>query len=380
MLKRILFLIIICVLLFPFDIIVVSAEENNIDATVNEIIENLDLNSLNDWLTQIIHGKDLNEILTNMVKGGFVSNEELSSIVVGYFKSSFTPLVTLFIQLFSIILICSILSSLKPDNNQLKEIIFLVCYCAIGVAIFGLSIKSINSVKGIITSLSMQIESVFPILLTVMTAIGAKTSVAVYQPLCAGVVTIISSIINGLLLPIVEINACLAVGESLNERFSLKKFSIFLGDVFKWIVGITIAIFSFFSVVKSITAAVYDNMSIRALKYTIANSFPLVSGFAKEGVDVVLTSAILIKNAIGGVAIILLFFALLAPFFEILLLSLFFKFMQAICEPIADNRIIHLLSSFAKIVGMLATLLIMIFVLYFVILILVIVAQNGLVL
>ena len=91
-------------------------------------------------------------------------------------------------------------------------------------------------------------------------------------------------------------------------------------------------------------------------------------------------SAILIKNAIGGVAIILLFFALLAPFFEILLLSLFFKFMQAICEPIADNRIIHLLSSFAKIVGMLATLLIMIFVLYFVILILVIVAQNGLVL
>jgi len=83
---------------------------------------------------------------------------------------------------------------------------------------------------------------------------------------------------------------------------------------------------------------------------------------------------------VGSLSIILLFFALLSPFLEVLLLSLFLKLLPALCEPIADNRITQLLLNFSKVIGMLATLLIMIFIIYFIVLFLVIMAQNGLVL
>ena len=382
MFKKTLFLMLFISLIIPcgFDIVRAEEADNNIDDTVNEIIENLDLDSLSDWLMQIFNSGDLNEIISRVMKGEFLSGEELQNAILKSFKSSVTPLMKVFVQLFSIILICSILSAIRPDNGQLSEIIFLVCYCGVGTVTFTLCIQSINAISEIIDGLVTQIDGVFPILLTILSAIGAKNSVAVYQPLCAGVVTIIVFIIKRLLFPLVEVSACLSLGSALSERISLKKFSSFLSDLYKWIIGITITIFSFFSIVKSISAGAYDNMSIRALKYTIGNSFPLISGFAKEGVDVILTSAVLIKNSIGSIAIILLFFALLSPFVEIILLNLFLKFMQAICEPITDGRIIQMLSSFTKVVGMLATLLIMIFILYSVVLILVVIAQNGLVL
>ena len=381
MFKRLIFLAVFIILIIPCGFSVVNAEDsNNIDSTVNEIIDNLDLNSLEDWLSQLFEAGELKDVLLKVMKGQFLSSEELQATVLNYLRSNVAPLMIVFVQLFSIMLICGILSSIKPDNGQVQEIVFLVCYCGIGVLSFSICIKSIKSVNEVINGLSTQIECIFPILLTILSAIGAKSSVAVYQPLCAGVVAIIVLIIQQLLFPLVEACACLSLGASLSERFSLKKFTSFLGDLFKWVIGIIIAIFSFFSVVKSISAAAYDNMSIRALKYTIGNSFPLISGFAKEGVDVVLTSAVLIKNSIGSVAIILLFFALLSPFIEVLLLTLFFKFMQAVCEPIADARILQMLNGFSKVIGMLATLLAMVFILYFVILILIISAQNGLVL
>ena len=105
----------------------------------------------------------------------------------------------------------------------------------------------------------------------------------------------------------------------------------------------------------------------------------MLGGFTKEGIDVIITSSVLIKNAIGGIAIVLLFLACLSPFIKIVVFSLFLKFLSGIIEPFADTRITQLLSSFAKIVTMLATLLLMIFIVYCINFLLLIGAQSALI-
>ena len=203
MFKRLIFLAIFIILIIPCGFSVVNAEDgNNIDSTVNEIIDNLDLNSLEDWLSQLFEAGELKDVLLKVMKGQFLSSEELQATVLNYLRSSVAPLMIVFVQLFSIMLICGILSSIKPDNGQVQEIVFLVCYCGIGVLSFSICIKSIKSVNEVINGLSTQIECIFPILLTILSAIGAKSSVAVYQPLCAGVVAIIVLIIQLLQLRI----------------------------------------------------------------------------------------------------------------------------------------------------------------------------------
>ena len=380
MIKKILILFVFVSSFFPFVgyVYADSNVENNLDTAINDIVEVLDLSSLNEWLSSIFEGENITETINKAIKGEYFTTEQLLKAMTASFKSSLLPLKKIFIQLLSIIIICSVLTAIRPNNGQIKDVIFLVCYLSICLSLFTLVINSISKVKNVIVSVSSQIDGIFPIILTIMTALGAKSPVTVYQPIYLSISTLILGIINKILFPIITIMSAIALLASLNEKFSLKRFFLFMGDAFKWIVGITVTVFSFLGIVKSLSASSYDTFSIRALKYTIGNSFPLIGGFAKEGIDVVLTSAILIKNALGTISIILLFFVLLTPFLEILLLSLFLKFLSAICEPIADNRIIQLLTNFSKVISLLATLLIMIFIIYFLVLLLVILAQNGL--
>ena len=380
MLKKILILIAFVFILFPFNNTVYadSSVESNLDETVSEILETLDLSSLTEWLSSIFEEQNITDTVIKVLKGEYFSTEELLNALSSSLKASFSPLSAIFVQLLSIIIICSVLTSIRPDAGQVKDIIFLVCYISVCLSLFTLVINSIEKVKSVIENLSLQIDGAFPVILTIMTALGAKSPITVYQPIYLSISTLIMSIINKILFPIIGILACIALLASLNEKFSLIKFFSFMCDLFKWIIGITVTVFSFIGIVKSVSASTYDTFSIRALKYTIGNSFPLIGGFAKEGIDVVLTSAILIKNAIGSISIILLFFALLTPFLEVILLSLFLKFLSAVCEPIADSRIIQLLTNFSKVISMLATLLIMVFIIYFLVLLLVVLAQNGL--
>lgn len=379
--KKLIILLTLLIFLAPcYKVYAEGTNENNLDQAVNDVIEGMDLTPLEDWLHKIFNVENVKEVIIQAIKGEYLSIEEMGNALKGSLKSVLGSLSALFMQVLSIIVICSVLSSIRPDNGQIKDLIFLVCYCSVCLSVFTVVTRSIARTKETINELSAQIDGVFPIALTIMSALGAKSSSTVYQPLYIGVSTLFSGIIKNVLFPIVEVCACVALFSSLGERFSLKKFLLFLSDAFKWIVGITVTVFSFLSIIKSISASTYDSFSIRALKYTIGNSFPLISGFAKEGIDVVFSSAILIKNAVGSLSIILLFFALLSPFLEVLLLSLFLKLLPALCEPIADNRITQLLLNFSKVIGMLATLLIMIFIIYFIVLFLVIMAQNGLVL
>ena len=90
----------------------------------------------------------------------------------------------------------------------------------------------------------------------------------------------------------------------------------------------------------------------------------------------VIASGILIKNAIGGVALTVIFGALVAPFISVLSFSLSLKLVSAIIQPFADSRICDLIFSFSKIITLLCVLLIMVFVVYFITVFLIICTQN----
>jgi hypothetical protein len=51
--------------------------------------------------------------------------------------------------------------------------------------------------------------------------------------------------------------------------------------------------------VQGITSASIDGISIRATKYAISNSIPIVGGFLRDGFDIVIAGSVLIKNAVG---------------------------------------------------------------------------------
>lgn len=377
---RLLFLaVFILLFLFPSAVVKAYAEDSfeGLEEIIIELVNGLDLTSLEEYFSSIFSGEKLKEVILLALKGEYLEMENTFSLLPSLIKNNLAPFISIFFSLLSVVVVCSVIAALKPKNDGLGDLIFMVCYIGIAVVVFSEVNVIIKSVSSVINKINLQTQSVFPIILTLLSAGGAKTSAVVYQPICVFLSGGVMMVITKLLLPMVSIIVVISMISSLSERFSLNKLLEFFTHSFKWIIGIIIAIFSVFTTVKGITASTYDGLSLRALKYAIGSSFPIISGFAKEGVDLVLTASILIKNAVGSVGIFLIFYTLLTPFLQVGIFSLSLKLLSAVTEPISDSRISTMINNLSKSVNLLATVLVMVFVVYFLTIILIIATQSG---
>ena len=84
---------------------------------------------------------------------------------------------------------------------------------------------------------------------------------------------------------------------------------------------------------------------------------PFVGGYLSDGFDLILSSSVLIKNAVGATGLMLLLATVAVPIIKIVILIFGFKLTSAILEPIADSRISSFIFSVSKALNMLVACL-----------------------
>ena len=357
--------IIICLnYIFPSYSVVVYAEddekslEEQLSETVSDQLSGLDLSkienvfmNLSEDQFSIIGSASYKDKLNKILSGEFSSNEKsiFASILNLVFDDvlSFVPLLTTIII---VAIICGFLTSLKSDSSgsSIADIIHFVCYSIIITVVFSAIISVITSSGKVIGSLQTQMEVIFPVLLTLMTAIGATSSVAIYQPAVALLSGSIMEIFSSVLMPIFIFTLVFNVISNLTSTVKLNKFTKFFQSTFKWIIGIIFTVFMAFLAIKGITASTYDGVSVRTAKYAIRSYVPILGGYLSEGFDVILSASVLIKNAIGASGLLIMFASILTPIVKILVLILILKLAAGILEPLTDARISDFLYSVSK--------------------------------
>ena len=218
--------------------------------------------------------------------------------------------------------------------------------------------RLITSTSNTIQLIKTQMEVVFPILLTLMTAIGETASVAVYQPAVAFLSSFIMQIFASVLMPLFIFMIVFTIVSNISTNVKLEKFTKFFGSAFKWITGTVFTIFMAFLAIQGITASTYDGVSIRTAKYAIRSYVPLLGGYLSEGFDVILSSSMLIKNGVGASALVLMFASVVSPIVQIAVFSLVLKLAAAILEPLTDSRVSEFIFTVGKTLTYLATMII----------------------
>ena len=145
---------------------------------------------------------------------------------------------------------------------------------------------------------------------------------------------------------------------------------------FKWIIGLVATVFSLFLTVKGLNSGVYDGISLRALKYTVNSSVPLVGGILRDGLDLILASGILVKNALGFLAIFIIFGVIIQPILEIVSVTLALKLVSAVLEPLNDARVVSFINSVSSVVNFIIASVIIVALMYVVLIILAICSSQ----
>lgn len=347
---------------------------------VQKLLEALDTEELEAYLATLpqYEGSDLKEMLASIVTGDFsLDYSSLWQSVLALVWEEGKVMLPAFAVILAVTLLCGILNSAKNGflKSTMTDIIHFAAYLSVGAVLLSVLISVLQAGFSAIGSMQRQMQIIYPILLTLMAASGGAVSAGIYRPAVAFLSSAVCEMFTAVVLPTSVVVIVLAFVGSLSDEVKTSKLGDFFKSVNKWLIGLALGLLGIFLTVQGITAAQYDGISLRAAKYLVSGSVPIVGGFLSGGLDLVLAGSALIKNAVGSFAVFLLFGAILRPVLLFAAFQLFLRLSAAVAEPVG-GRISAFLSRLASDCGFFLAGLCCIAFLYFLTLIL-LVCSTG---
>ncbi|MCH5301131.1 MAG: stage III sporulation protein AE [Ruminococcus sp.] len=359
--KKVLLLFIIVsaiVLLFALTGTSVYAEEEvNLNENISNLLNELDLSELQKYLDEnedsflYKYGNTAKEIVEYLIHGNLNTDYSgyLNELLNILFKNVIS-LIPAFATVVAIALLSAVVSAAEGNilGKSTSKIVHLACYALIILIIASMLTGIIADCIASINRIKKQIEIITPILATLTVLTGGTSSAAIYQPsaifLSGGAVEIISGFIFPATIAVIVLNLL----SKLNHQMSFSGVTTLLKSIMKWVIGITVTVFSIFITLQSSASSLFDGIFFKATKYAVSNSVPIVGNFLSSGFDMLMSAGILIKSSVGMCGIIMLLFEVIGPIILLAAFSLILKFVGAIVQPIGEDTLFKLLSDLSK--------------------------------
>lgn len=345
-----------------------TAIESELTETVNEQLSGIDFNGFQTILDnmteeqiELFGASSFTGKLTKLLTSDFSSGEtNLVGQVLGLFFDEILAFIPLLATICAVAILCSFISNLrvKTNDKSVADIVHFVCFGIVIVVLSASVFQLVNMTRELLNSLQAQMQVVFPIMLTLLAGLGGVVSVSVYQPMVAVLVSGVMQIFNYVVFPLFICTFVFLIVGNLSATVKLNKFISFFKSSFKWVVGTVMTLFFTFLTIQGISAGSFDGVSVKTAKYAIKSYVPVVGGYLSDGFNLIMSSSILIKNAVGVAGLFLLFATIIIPVLKIAIFSLGLKLSSAIIEPISDSRISDFVYTVGKTMGYLvATIL-----------------------
>lgn len=331
--------------------------ESEINQSISDLLEDLDLSELQKYLDEhsesylFNFGDTAKDIIEYLIHGnlgtdygGYLS--ELFSII---FKNVIS-LIPAFASVTAVALLSAIVSAAEGSimSKSTSKVVHLACYSFIILILSSMLAGIVSDCIMCINSVRKQIEIITPILATLTVLTGGTSAAAIYQPsaifLSGGAVEIVSGFIFPATIAVIVLNFL----SKLNPQMSFSGITAFVKSILKWVIGITVTVFSIFITAQSSASSLFDGIIFKATKYVVSNSVPIVGNFLSSGFDMLTSAGLLIKSSVGICGIILLLIELIEPIITLAAFSLILKLVGAIVQPIGENTLYSLLADLSK--------------------------------
>ncbi len=329
-----------------------DAAQEELDKRVEEMLGQLDLRAFEEYLQTLEGGSgaSVSDRLLEYLRGADIDYASFGERLVGVLFAKVTELIPAFACIAAITLLSGLISSLKSGTigNASGEMIFLITYAAALIPLLGVLTEAFRVSMRSMSEMRTQMQIVYPLMLTLMSASGSSVSAAVCRPAVAFFSTGIVSVIERVVLPVTVAIVLFTMAGRLTNELKIGKFTAFFKSINKWIIGVCVSAFGIFFTLQGITTATYDGVIRRATKYAIGNGIPIVGGFLSGGFDLAVAGGVLIKNSLGSMSIFLLISVLFEPIVLLIAVNLMLRLTSAITQPFGDSRISDFLGETAE--------------------------------
>ena len=304
----------------------------------------------------------------SLINGEYITGDSFLSSVFSLLWDGLLDFLPIIASIIAISILGGMVGNLKPNSGgkSIGNIVHFVTYGVVIVFLGATLVELIALTSKTLTSLKSLMDMIFPVLLTLLTAVGGSVSVGLYQPAIALLGNIFISLITYFLMPLFIFSIVFSIVGNLSNNVKLDKFVAFLQGTFKWSIGLLFTLFLGFITIQGISASAVDGLSIRTAKYTIKSYVPIVGGYVSDGLSIIMASSMLIKNAVGTAGLLLILFSVISPVISLILFMLSLRFMAGIIEPVGDRKTANFVSDISKSMSMLIALIVAVSFMYMV--------------
>jgi len=353
----ILILLLLCIIVGFFSPSSAVAEESGQPISPDELLSALDYSSLVEYFNGLpdenkaLLGGSVEEFLSRSVSGeNTISLSNLFECLGESIKSSVIKFLPMTATVIALLICFSLLSGINGElfSKPMEEVVSLGGVLTVSVYVLCQAYYLISSISTFSERISQLSESVFPILLTIISSIGAKTTVGLYSSTVGIFLNVIVSLITNVVIPAAIISLVISIVSSISNVVKLDNTGKFVSDFATGLVRTLFFSFFAFLSVQGIVVNVSDSISMRLSKFALSKYVPIIGGYLSDGFNYLIAGSIVIKNSIGLTAICLLFVEFLPLYFSIVLFNLSLKLTSAIAEPLNQNAVSNFLNKTVK--------------------------------
>ena len=364
----------ICSLFWTKNISAVELKQNQSFQEDQELEEKEALELAEEVLLEEIQMEEIQRTLDELVGKGKISlKEEIKKIMQGedpiskaavqeflqsFFLSFWKREKENFIRIITLLFLAAVLSNFTIffEKDQIGDIGFYILYLVIFTMSMNfyseLSESLLGKLKGLTEFMKVLAPSYF---LAVAAANGTATAAVFYQ----GILFLIWGIewlMVSMLLPMADFYVLLQMLNALSKEEMLSRMSELLKEGIEWALKTMVGVVAGLQMIKNLVAPVLDELKKNVIGRA-ASAIPGIGNTVNVATELILTSALLVKNSLGVAMLMILVLTGAGPVLYYAGLSLSYRFIAAVFQPISDKRVIGCIVTMGEGIGLLLRIL-----------------------
>jgi stage III sporulation protein AE len=244
-------------------------------------------------------------------------------------------------------IICAVLQNLmssfeKSSAGQLAHSVTYLVLITLAIGSFSIAV---NAGREVVDTMVTFMQALTPVLLTLLVAVGGLASAAIFSPVILATLSIFGTLIKDIVLPLLFFVAILGIAGNLSERFKVSNLADLLKTAAMGLMGVFSTIFLGVLAIQGVAGAVGDSVTFRTAKFSVDAFVPVVGGMLSDALEAVLSSSLLLKNAVGIAGVAVIGTVMVVPLLKIISLAFIYKLAGALIQPIGSGQMVDCLNS-----------------------------------
>ena len=223
-------------------------------------------------------------------------------------------------------------------NSKMSDIGFFSVYSILMIVLIAAFSVNAGVAENIVSLLLDFMKCLIPaFFLAVGTGSGVSAAMGLYEIALVSIMAV-EYLILSFVLPAVNVYVIILIINNILDEDYLSKFAAVVSTIIEWAIKMIPTIALGINLIGSIVLPSIDYTKAKGFR-KIFGLIPGIGNSLDSFVDIMSGSGTLIKNAIGGAALVIIIIIVAIPVIKLLVSCMMYKIAAAIIQPVSDKRV-----------------------------------------